>query len=176
MPERVSGWPKQCVDFGLFYAIDPRKREQVQAVFAAGVLELHGEVVNRDPHKVTVELDTRLPDKRQLDLVKSILSQRRRMLQLRSLPEQQQRNILKDVLSGEGRVPKPRSPEARSHVELYADYVRVLDAKESGASDQTITRVLFPDRSTNEGMKRVKNFYKAACKLRDGGWRQLLSG
>ena len=160
--------------FSLFYAIDPRKREQLRVAFAADVLVLHDGVVNRDPHKVTVELDTRLPDKQQLDFVKSMLRQRRGMLQLRSLPEQQQRDILKGVLSGEGRMPKPRSPEARSHVELYADYLRVLDARESGASNQTIARVLFPDRSISEGMKRVKNFYKAACKLRDGGWRQLL--
>jgi hypothetical protein len=162
--------------FGLFYALDPRQSKQVQPVFDAVVKELLAGVVDRDAHKVTVELDTRLPDKQQLDEVKRILSGRRHMLQLRSLSEQQQRDLLKRLLSGngEGLMPTLRSPHARTHVELYADYLRVLDAKESGASDQTIARVLYPEGSLSEGMKRVKNFYTSARRLRDGGWRQLL--
>ena len=170
------GMAEAMRQFGLFYAIDPRKSERVQPVFAAGVTELHAGVVDRDPHKVAVELDTRLPDKQQLDKFKRILSGRRHMLQLQSLPEQQQRDMLNGFLSGKRRMLKLPSPGARTHVELYADYLRVLDAKESGATDLNIARVLFPERSTSEGMQQVKNFHRAARKLRDGGWRQLLPG
>lgn len=111
--------------FGLFHAIDPRKSEQVQPAFAAGITELHAGTVDQDPHKVTVEFDTRLPDKQQLDLAKRILSIRRRTLELRSLPEQKQRERFDAIVSG----PKIRSPEARARPERYRDYLRVLDAK-----------------------------------------------
>jgi hypothetical protein len=134
--------------FGLWNAFDPREREC--AAFVAGPTEVHAGQINRDPHKMTIEFDTRLPIKLQLKNAEDWLSTRQRRLKL-------------------------RSTEPRPRVDLYAGYLRVLDAKEAAAGDRQIAEVLFPRLTERSGVQRVKNSYRAGRKLRDGGYRQLIA-
>jgi len=57
----------------------------------------------------------------------------------------------------------------RLHKSLFANYLRILDAKDAGATEAEIAGVLFP-RLGDSGVKRVKNHYRAAKYLRDGGY------
>jgi type VI secretion system activator RovC-like protein len=57
----------------------------------------------------------------------------------------------------------------RMHKSLFANYLRILDAKDAGATEPEIAGVLFP-RLGDSGLQRVKNHYRAAKSLRDGGY------
>jgi hypothetical protein len=161
--------------FGLFYAIDPRKSGEGQApLFIDPVPELLGGSVSRDPHRVTVELDTGLSVTPQLERIKHIWDGRRRMLAFQSLPEQQQRNLSQDLTAGGAQVPTPPSLQVRARVEHFANYLRVLDAKEMGATNLEIAEVLFPRLAADDGVTQIKNHVSQARKLRDGGYRRLL--
>jgi hypothetical protein len=160
--------------FGLFYAIDPRESGEGQVpLFIDRVPELHAGIVYQDPRRVTVELDTRLSVTQQLERVKSVLDGRQRMLEFQSRSEQQQREIFQDLMAGGAQLPKPRALGARARVEHFANYLRVLDAKEMGATNLEIAEVLFPRLAAADGVTQIKNHFNAARELRDGGYRRL---
>jgi hypothetical protein len=71
---------------------------------------------------------------------------------------------------------KPIEQRARAPA-LLVDYLRILDAKASGENVGKIGEVLYP-RERNESpeytrTKKVREAYKAACQIRDHGFRTL---
>jgi type VI secretion system activator RovC-like protein/transcriptional regulator len=55
---------------------------------------------------------------------------------------------------------------------LYGEYLRLLDARDDGASFQTIAKELYPRE--DGAAERVRKRLKAARGLRDGGYRDIL--
>lgn len=81
----------------------------------------------------------------------------------------------KKLVNGGMLSPKIFKPRNKKFIE----YLRVLDAKDSGAKQGEIARVLFPSKpnryNDKQGDKAVENAFRAAKKMRDGGWRELLT-
>jgi hypothetical protein len=146
---QVIGWEEARRLFGLFNPVDPRMR-QAAAVFelagATEVLDVAADMERDD--KLRIEFDLRSPIEPQLSRAKLLFRVRQRTLKL-------------------------PSSDVRPRIDLFANYLRVLDAKEVGATDTEIAGVLFPRLNADDGVKRVGNFYKRARALRDGSYRQL---
>ena len=66
------------------------------------------------------------------------------------------------------------SREIRPRIANFANYLRVLDAKEAGVPESEIASVLLPRLDKLSGVKNVKNHYAAAKRIRDGGFRKLV--
>jgi hypothetical protein len=151
----VMGWEEARRRFGLFKPVDPRKR-QTDAVFElAGATEVFDVAVDTErddkmerDDKLWIEFDLCSPIEPQLNRAKLLFRVRQRTLKL-------------------------LSSDVRPRIDLFANYLRVLDAKAAGATDAEIAGVLFLRLNADDGVKRVRNFYKRARALRDGGYRQL---
>jgi Uncharacterized conserved protein (DUF2285) len=67
---------------------------------------------------------------------------------------------------------------ARSRVDQYVTYLRILDAYEAGANPSYIANLIFPNLANEypdcTAQKRLCDARKAALELRDGGYRSLL--
>ena len=55
----------------------------------------------------------------------------------------------------------------------FPQYLRLLDARSDGASYGEIAKLLLPRRPSG-AIERLKKQYKAAVRLRDGGYKDLL--
>lgn len=71
-----------------------------------------------------------------------------------------------------------RPHQSKPRFDRFQLYLRVLDAKEAGAAQKEMAAILFPKIPNrypeNRGAKYVENTYRAAKKIRDSGWRDLL--
>ena len=69
--------------------------------------------------------------------------------------------------------------QGRKRTDVYSNYLRALDAEGAGVAIKNIAAELLPhvDNSTPEqpASKTISNWLNAAKKLRDGGYRTLLS-
>jgi hypothetical protein len=146
---QVIGWEEARRRFGLFKPVDPRMR-QTDAVFElAGATEVFDVAADMErDDKLRIEFDLRSPIEPQLSRAKLLFRVRQRTLKL-------------------------PSSDVRPRIDLFANYLRVLDAKEAGATDAEIAGVLFSRFNADDGIKRVRNSYKRARALRDGSYRQL---
>ncbi|MBF0261188.1 MAG: hypothetical protein HQL97_05005 [Magnetococcales bacterium] len=102
-----------------------------------------------------------------------------------SLPIDPQLNAIKELLAeeynfllDEGLID---STSARKSSNDYNDYLRVFDAIESGTEKKIIADEFFPGLSKHEnvktdspGQRKVTNYYEAAKKLSQKGWKRLL--
>jgi hypothetical protein len=188
MPEKTLPGGRTCLaaaeamqTFGLFHAIDPRASgEGHLPLFVGPILELQVGEVSQDRHRVSPILDTRWSARPQLESAEDILGSRRNLLAFDGLSEEQRRLMAEAVKAGDfaaaaALMAKPPVVEPRARVDRYADYLRVLDARETGATRSEIARVLFsPLLDLATGVDRVKRDIAVAVALRDGGWRQLL--
>lgn len=115
----------------------------------------HG-LVPEAPGHFVARFDLNLPINLQLDRIKRTM------------------NAQRSSLSKEGHI----SPiSKRPHTDLYPRYIRLLDGKQSGASNSEMASVLFPTMSNEypgyQGNRSVKNQLRAAEKLRDRDYRYL---
>jgi hypothetical protein len=83
--------------------------------------------------------------------------------------------VRRNRLSKEGRL---SLLDSRSHIDLLPLYLRTLDAKATGIIWSKIANILFPHDENSLGndftvSKKLKNYFSAACRLRDGGYRYL---
>jgi hypothetical protein len=151
---QVIGWEEVRRRFGLFKPVDPRMC-QTDAVFElAGATEVFDAAADMErDDKLWIEFDLRSPIEPQLRRAKLLFRVRQRTLKL-------------------------PSSDVRPRIHLFANYLRVLDAKEAGATDAEIAGILLPRLNADDGVKRVRNFYKRARTLRDGSiasWRPRLT-
>ena len=129
--------------FGLWRAYDPRLSE--------GSPGLGEQAMPVPEGKVAILFDPLLPIEPQLKSARVTL---------------QSLGRARSYLSGQ----KAKS-EARPRVQLFANYLRILDAKEAGASDREIAKVLFPRLDEDKVIRNVQNQYKAAKRMRDVDFR-----
>ena len=135
--------------FGLWRAYDPRLSESGAQFTRFGAIYCTGweQAMSVPEGKVAILFDPFLPIEPQLKSARVTL---------------QSLGRARSYMSGQ----KAKS-EARPRVLLFANYLRVLDAKEAGASDREIAKVLFPKLDEDKGIRNVQNQYKAAKRMRD---------
>lgn len=141
--------------FALFYPVDPRDalaRPVFQGIGSGGAIK-------PDEHKLLIGLDLRRPLSPQLALAEQEFRARQHVVQ--------ELRVRYDL-------PKLPSSDKRQRTDRYAAYLRTLDGKETGASSPEIAKVLFPRLDPANSLRRIKDFYAAARKLRDGGYRRLV--
>jgi hypothetical protein len=143
--------------FGLWRAYDPRLSEsgaqfnRFGATYFTGSPGLGEQAMPVPEGKVAILFDPFLPIEPQLKSARVTL---------------QSLGRARSYLSGQ----KAKS-EARPRVQLFANYLRILDAKEAGVSDREIAKLLFPRLDEDTGIKNVQNQYKAAKRMRDVDFR-----
>jgi hypothetical protein len=68
----------------------------------------------------------------------------------------------------------PKRKEGRSRVDLYPTYLRVLHALKAGANKEEMLQV-FSLEQPNIDDKSIRNWMKEAKRLRDGGYRAIVT-
>jgi hypothetical protein len=77
-------------------------------------------------------------------------------------------------------IPEGDRFQFRFRPKQYVSYLRLLDAKESGAKNKQVAQVLYPRianiHANPEGKRRVRRDYAIAKRLRDNPWRIAAGG
>ena len=73
----------------------------------------------------------------------------------------------------------PAPPKLSRQSTHFSKYLRILDARDAAANRATIESTLFPDLENEyperQRSKTFDNFERAARRLRDGGYRELVT-
>jgi Family of unknown function (DUF6499) len=155
---RAAATVKRLEDrFGISPPCDPRQTERQPLWRLPGMRHYLGPApkepgkpvpIKLDMAEVAIVFDLTFPIDEQLERARFVLEQRQ---------------------SEQNRKPGAQRP----HSDLFASYLRILDAKDARASNAAIADVLFP--KTINGPQTVANRYRAAKQIRDKDFR-LLAG
>ena len=123
----------------------------IEPIFAMASMLYYGSTERRGPHERLLKFDLTLPIERQLRRAREIL-------RIEQYPR--------------------KADDIRHREDLFPEYLRLLDAKQAGATQDEMSRVLYPKIENRHpdfnGRDRVKKALKAATRLRDRDYKLLV--